>query len=334
MIFHPLKYWSCPGLGIKAPAEGSPFGLVGWQGIVPSKVKKMGTRIVQVVPIVEAELTGPQYVREQLADMLITTERIEALVADVITCVQDDVDSYLDVEGAVVSSLGKDVGLLVNLFERCGAPELRFLVMFGLWGGLGLGVFQMLLWLVWSPAWSLPATGALVGLITDWVALRLMFTPVQPVNILGRFKIQGLFLQRQREVASDFGEFFAKKILTPERIWDDIIRGNKSAALTALLESRIRAAVSPLEGALTDDFFATVSNRVQRALPEVVPSSYAYVEKTLALEGDLTSAMRSMPSEDFEEVLHPVFQEDEWILCLLGAVLGGLAGAAQVPFYR
>ena len=68
----------------------------------------------------EAELTGPQYVREQLADMLITTERIEALVADVITCVQDDVDSYLDVEGAVVSSLGKDVGLLVNLFGRLG----------------------------------------------------------------------------------------------------------------------------------------------------------------------------------------------------------------------
>ena len=48
MIFHPLKYWSCPGLGIEPPAEGSPFGLVGWQGIVPSKVKKMGTRIVQV----------------------------------------------------------------------------------------------------------------------------------------------------------------------------------------------------------------------------------------------------------------------------------------------
>merc|ERR1740130_1166795 len=111
----------------------------------------------KVVPIVEAELTGPQYMRE-------------ALATDVITSVQDDVDSYLDVEGAVVSSLGKDVGLLVNLFERCGAPELRFLVMFGLWGGLGLGVLQMLLWLVWSPTWSLPATGALVGLITDWVA--------------------------------------------------------------------------------------------------------------------------------------------------------------------
>ena len=72
---------------------------------------------------------------------------------------------------------------------------------------------------------------------------------------------------------------------------------------------------------------------VQRALSEVVPTSYAYLEGALALETELTYAMRRMPAAEFEAVLHPVFQEDEWILCGLGAILGGLVGAAQVPFY-
>merc|ERR1712039_548004 len=42
-----------------------------------------------------------------------------------------------------------------------------------------------------------------------------------------------------------------------------------------------------------------------------------------------TRMMQSMPPEKFEDLLHPVFKEDEWILILLGGVLGAVVGLAQ-----
>ena len=40
--------------------------------------------------------------------------------------------------------------------------------------------------------------------------------------------------------------------------------------------------------------------------------------------------MQKMPPDEFENLLHPVFQEDEWILILLGGVLGALAEASRL----
>ena len=38
--------------------------------------------------------------------------------------------------------------------------------------------------------------------------------------------------------------------------------------------------------------------------------------------------MRTLSSAEFERVLHPVFEEDELTLILIGTGLGGLAGFA------
>lgn len=42
-----------------------------------------------------------------------------------------------------------------------------------------------------------------------------------------------------------------------------------------------------------------------------------------------TYLMTQMTSEEFEMLLHPAFQEDEWILILVGGVLGAIVGFGQ-----
>ena len=77
----------------------------------------------------------------------------------------------------------QDSRTLVRLFERCGERDLRFVVRSGLVLGGMLGVLQMLLWRVWSPWWSLALTGGLVGYVTDLLAIRMLFEPVDPVRM-------------------------------------------------------------------------------------------------------------------------------------------------------
>jgi len=42
--------------------------------------------------------------------------------------------------------------------------------------------------------------------------------------------------------------------------------------------------------------------------------------------------MKDLPGEDFESLLRSAFQEDEWILIVMGAVLGAIVGLGQM-FY-
>ena len=42
--------------------------------------------------------------------------------------------------------------------------------------------------------------------------------------------------------------------------------------------------------------------------------------------------MQKLPPDEFEGVLRPAFQQDEWKLILAGAALGFVAGIAQLVY--
>ena len=58
----------------------------------------------------------------------------------------------------------------------------------------------------------------------------------------------------------------------------------------------------------------------------------ARVFEGLGDESMLRERMESMPPDQFQDLLRPCFQEDEMKLILTGAVLGMLAGFAQLFF--
>tara|TARA_Y100000310_G_scaffold159521_1_gene159089 strand:- start:477 stop:644 length:168 start_codon:yes stop_codon:yes gene_type:complete len=45
---------------------------------------------------------------------------------------------------------------------------------------------------------------------------------------------------------------------------------------------------------------------------------------------DLSERMQALSVEEFEGVLRPAYQQDEWKLIVTGAILGMVAGIAQL----
>ena len=50
------------------------------------------------------------------------------------------------------------------------------------------------------------------------------------------------------------------------------------------------------------------------------------------IEATLIAAMKVLPAREFERVLHPAFEEDEWKLIGVGGLLGLLVGIFQLTF--
>ena len=242
-----------------------------------------------------------------------------------------------NLENCVVNQMLLDRGKLGQLFQKVGAVELDFLVDSGLWFGFLLGLIQMCVALVWDNPWSLSIGGMIVGLATNWLALKWIFEPVLPTKIcFGLFEIQGMFLKRQNEVAIEFSKFFANNIVTSEQIWSSILTDpSTTPTVYTILEKHVRRLLSIvsfglLKGLPKPELIGQVTASTITKLPSHLPKAlHRYVDSALGLETTLRTQMELMSPAKFERVLHPIFEQDELTLIIAGGVLGFLAGLIQ-----
>lgn len=259
MTFYPLEY---VGWGEKYFIKYGvgPWHL-GWQGIVPSKAAKMARKAitlltsqlidvrevfsrvepervaVELEPVIDRVLhtivsevamtyapdvwaSLPVYVREEVVDRV--REDTPMLIAAVMADIRENIDRVIDLEDMVVTHLVKDKELLNSVFMRAGEKELRFIEHSGFFFGFLLGILQALFFAVVHAWYVLPACGFLSGYVTNWIALKMIFEPVEPMPFVCGIVLQGLFLSHQPEVSDAFGTAVAREIMSSEQILNQL----------------------------------------------------------------------------------------------------------------
>ena len=367
LTFYPIKFVGIP-----------PF--LGWQGIIPSKARKMAeisvdstlSRIGSVSDIVEQMdpvLIGEHMLSnlaprtEELVDEIMlkrhktlwqnlprpvkdivygrVKDQLPRIMQNLVDEMGPKIESLFDLKLMVVEKLEEDKTLLNKIFLECGHDEFNFIIKSGLWFGFLFGLPQLIIWYFFPYPLILPVCGFLVGWATNWVALNMIFRPVKPIKILG-LKVHGLFLQRQDEVSESFCRIITEEILTVDQI--------AQAMLTGPEEQRTRAIIQRHFENLVDDTVGVIKPFTQAAMG---PKAFAELKEDAGLKAvDLSSStlkdplfnqgrakvvqdimserMKQLPSEEFQDLLRPCFQEDEIKLIIIGGILGALAGLAQL----
>ncbi len=280
----------------------------------------------------------PERLRASARDRL--RAQVPTVVHKVMNELREDLDRYLAVEALVVEAFVGNRALLNELFWRCGRSEFLFISRSGLFFGSLFGCVQAAVWMVIQPNWFLPVTGLFIGWLTNWVALKMVFEPQQP-KTLGPIRWQGLFLMRQAEVSEAYANFFAERILHPQALVDAVLRGPATDRLMQLMQRYVAESVDHASGPArqlvrmavgTHDWRALkreISEQLVDKIPEELSRVHQYTGEALDLKQELTTNLKGLSSAQFEEVLRPLFQQDESTLIAVGAVLGALAGCIQ-----
>ena len=366
-----MTFWPLEFVGIR------PF--LGWQGIVPSRARTMAsiatdssiTRIgtlQDVVRQMEPEVIAAHVLRSadaripELVDEIAREQAprlwqstppairravedraratmprvVDGLVADMTA----NIDQLLDMRLMVVEQLSSDPRMLNRIFLEAGAREFRFLVNSGLWFGALLGVPQMLLQLWFPSPWILPVAGLLVGYATNWLALTLIFEPVEPRRV-GPFTLQGLFLKRQAEIAGYFADTASAEMLTIRHFVERMLTGPKSDRVIAMVKRHIEPSVDEALGIArravqvavgSDEYEAVKRELSTRALAlatEPFEDPAFVASRGRLVRDEMYGKLAAMTPDQFTDLMRPTVEEDEWKLIAVGAVLGGLAGLAQ-----
>lgn len=369
LSFYPLEF-----VGVRP--------VFGWQGIIPSKARKMAeicvdstlSRIGTVSEIIDQmdprtigshilETLGPR-VAELVDEIMLKRhptlwqnlpkqmkqlvyDRVSAELPDTVDGLVQEIgpkiETLFDLKLMVVDHLERDKHLLNRIFLECGMSEFRFIIKSGLWFGMLFGLPQLLLWVLFPNPWILPVCGFLVGWATNWLALNMIFRPVEEKRILG-LRIQGLFLKRQDEVSETFCQIITEDILTVSEISKAMLRGPNGDRTRRIIQRHFENLVDDATGlikpftqvALGPDKFAELKKDTGlKAIDlsyETLSDPIFNQQRADVVRDIMSSRMKQLPSKDFQDLLRPCFQEDEWKLILIGGALGAMAGMSQLVY--
>ena len=364
MMFKPTEFVGIP-----------PF--LGWQGIVPANAIRLATTGHQLVTaklldirelftaFSSKELVESQ--EEQIAELTRTLieekaaahfpamwnalgepvkaqifamaqAEIKALGIRVFDDAKEKVAEVLDVEGIVVRAVTQDKDLMSRIFLTVGSAEFKFIEHSGLYFGFLFGIIQLFVWLLFPLGWILPAFGFAVGYATNWIAIRLIFDPKEPVNV-GPWRVQGLFHRRQKAISSEFAAIMSRRMLSSENIFHALSTGAFREELVRIVEREANAVIekyksNPMAAGIfanpaVGDIEAEIREAVEGELFKEGGLVYGFGDKADQIRELLAERMAVMDADDYENVLRPAFRQDEWKLIVAGAALGLAAGVAQ-----
>ena len=133
-----------------------------------------------------------------------------------------------------------------------------------------------------------------------------------------------------------------EKILTPRAMMDAVLTGPLSDRLFTLIHHEVKSSIDEQAGLLKPlvvlavgshsymQMKKSVSENIMQRLPETMRYIEKYAEEAMDIKNLLVNKMQQMTVEEFEQLLRPAFQQDEWKLIAVGAVLGFLVGELQV----
>ncbi|TVT21609.1 DUF445 domain-containing protein [Amycolatopsis acidiphila] len=277
--------------------------------------------MAQELVVKQVQAAAPRLVRELMAD------------------IRENLDEVLDVKHMTVQHLTRDKALLVRLIRDTTRPEMAFIARCGIYFGFGLGLVQAVVWALTHNPWVLPVFGGCIGLFTDWLAIKLIFLPREPVRVLPWLTLQGKFQRRRREVARQYGELIAREVLTTRNLLDTILRGPRADQMVAMVRRTVSNAVDEQSGRLVSvtigaprlrEMKEAAARRALALLPDTVRHAEGYLTEAMNVANMVEQRMLALTPVQYEGLLRPAFRQEEWKLISVGGVIGFVVGELQV----
>lgn len=273
-------------------------------------------------------------------DMVIKQVQLAAphIVSQLLTELRENIDSVVDVKQFALAQLTADDDRLVRIVRELARPELRFIARSGIWFGLVIGLAQAGVFALTGQPLVMPIFGALIGLVTDWLAITLVFWPREPITVLGRWRVQGSFHRRHAEVARRYARLIADEVLTVPNMLTAVLRGPRSDRTLALVNDVVTEAVDeqtrvfrPLLAATgrriaVSELHQAAARAALPVIPNAARNANGYLTDAMDVAGMIERRMRALPAAEYESVLRPAFQQEEPKLIAAGGVIGAVIG--------
>jgi len=184
----------------------------------------------------------------------------------------------------------------------------------------------------------LSVIGSGIGYVTNVIAIKLLFRPVKPVNIIF-FEIQGVIPKRKHEISKSIGDTVENELLDIEEILESFVTESRIEELLNKIKNEIEKTVIkklsdyPLllgfKGTIISYINSIMEQEGTDYVHELIKDIASKAEDDIEISKILEDKINSFDLSKVEEIVFDIAKKELRHIEILGAILGFAIGIVQ-----
>jgi uncharacterized membrane protein YheB (UPF0754 family) len=183
----------------------------------------------------------------------------------------------------------------------------------------------------------IPLVSALIGYLTNVVAIRMLFWPRQPVNLIF-FKLHGLLPKRRAELASSLGQLVEEQLLSMDDLFEKIntpeVRDKISKLIITAVKSRLgevmpRILPGKVTQVIVDGFEKIIRQEAENLIRKSFQAGQEYLNEEIKVSQIVEDKVNEFDLDQLEEMIRGISSPEIRAIEILGGVLGLIIGIVQ-----
>jgi len=188
--------------------------------------------------------------------------------------------------------------------------------------------------------YAIPFISAAIGYVTNFLAIKMLFYPREPVNLLF-FKVQGIFPKRKSTLARRMARLVSEELLSMDQLKEEIDRQATQGQIKEAIEEEVDrylqekiTGINPLLQTLISEHRRLklrdkICGEIENFIPRITHQFFNRLDM-VNLENMVYEQVASFTSDKLENMMMSVIQKELRFIELAGAFLGFIIGVVQV----
>ena len=187
---------------------------------------------------------------------------------------------------------------------------------------------------------SIPLISALIGLITNFIAVRMIFRPRHEIRFLN-FRIQGLIPKRKKDLAEKIAHTVEKELISHRDIKEIIKSENFHIQTGEVIRSKIEDFITNKIGnnpllsmfmtpEVTTRLSASFMEELQKEIPGIIDSLFERVESKIDFRDIIKKKLDDFDPSKLESIVYNIASRELKAIEYLGGILGFVVGIIQL----
>ena len=187
----------------------------------------------------------------------------------------------------------------------------------------------------------LPFIAALIGWMTNYIAVKMLFHPKEPKKFIG-ITFQGVFPKRQHALAEKLGQLVADELFSisdvsakiKEFATSDEAMNEVGKRIEMTIRNKLVQAFPMLAMFLSDEMVEKVTGLFKNELKDFLSATSQgmgeKLEENLNVQEMVKERVNAFSSEKLEELLNQLMEKEFKFIEFVGAILGFFIGCIQL----
>jgi uncharacterized membrane protein YheB (UPF0754 family) len=187
---------------------------------------------------------------------------------------------------------------------------------------------------------SIPIISALIGYVTNYIAVVMLFRPHRPRRFCG-LSLQGLVPRRQKEIAQSLGAMIERDLFSHADIQKALQSAETTEEAGLFINEQVALFIQKLtaqnpmigmfvQGPLLEQVQEMLRAQISEKFPEFIERVVDKVEHKLDVSEIVREKVEAFDLTKLEAIIHEVSARELKTIEILGGVLGFIVGLVQV----